>query len=69
MWVDFNQFGTYESGQGSKVLIDYPYSINSLNIWTGYWYDQSESVNMRVYEYNGIYMEIRKGRVSKDLWF
>ena len=60
-----NFFDDDDQGVVKEVLIEYTYLLMLIHIWPVYWKNQLESINVKVYQENGKYFGIEKGRIRR----
>ena len=63
--LGFNLFNEDENGVGREVPSEFPYLLLLINLCTGYWKTQLNSMNQKVDEDNGKSLGIGNGRYQK----
>ena len=60
MRIEYGFFFKYEEGVVREILSKYPYLLITMEIWTGYWKNNLERMNMKVDEDKGEYVGMVK---------
>ena len=55
----------YKEGVGREVLIEYPYLLITMKLWTGDWDNQLKRMNMKVEKDNGKALGMVNGQYQK----
>ena len=60
MIIEYGFFFKYEEGVVREIFSKYPYLLITMEIWTGYWKNNLERMNMKVDEDKGEYVGMVK---------